>query len=350
MSSGLHRSLNIGPGASTGRRWPTAGFRWGHVHNGEPVPAVWHDRGQTHAVHAVETSTNQSTADAVLRTGTAVEVYGAGRVRAQLAAGRWQRPLRGVVVTHNGPLTEDQRRLVALHGAAPGTVFGGLTALALDGFTGFEEDEVHLVLPEGVGRPTAPWVVPHWSTVLDPRDVHPWRCPPRTRTARSLVDAASWQRHPRRARAIVLAGVQQRLTSTRHLRDALSRRGPCRHRRLITESILDSAGGIQSLPERDVEQIRRRFHLPEPSRQSPVRRRDGRYFLDLEWRQYDVGAEIHGIPHLQVVQWESDLERANEIVIEGPRLLIFSSYATRHESDRVGHQLVRLLRRGGWTG
>jgi len=286
----------------------------------------------------------------VLRTGEALALHGRARVRAQLAAQRWQRPVRAVVVTHNGPLTSAQRHLTALRGCAPGGALAGLTALAIDGFTGFEAQEVYVVLPSGARRPPEPWVIPHWSTMLDQRDVHPDRAPRRTRPARSLVDAASWQRYPRRARAIVLAGVQQRLTSTRHLRDALSRRGPCRHRRLITESILDAAGGIQSLPERDVEQIRRRFHLPTPSRQSPVRRPDGRYFLDLEWQQYDVGAEIHGIPHLQVVQWESDLERANEIVIEGPRLLIFSSYATRHESDRVGHQLARLLRRGGWTG
>jgi len=222
----------------------------------------------------------------VLRTGEALALHGRARVRAQLAAQRWQRPVRAVVVTHNGPLKSAQRHLTALRGCAPGGALAGLTALAIDGFTGFEAQEVYVVLPSGARRPPEPWVIPHWSTMLDQRDVHPDRAPRRTRPARSLVDAASWQRHPRRARAIVLAGVQQRLTSTRHLRDALSRRGPCRHRRLITESILDAAGGIQSLPERDVEQIRRRFHLPTPSRQSPVRRPDGRYFLDLEWQQY----------------------------------------------------------------
>jgi hypothetical protein len=49
-----------------------------------------------------------------------------------------------------------------------------------------------------------------------------------------------------------------------------------------------------------------------------------------------------------VTQWDSDLDRANEIVIGGPRLLIFSSYAVRHEQPRVGDQLMRMLCRGGW--
>lgn len=45
---------------------------------------------------------------------------------------------------------------------------------------------------------------------------------------------------------------QQRLTRTSDLRDALSRRGPCRHRGVIIESILDAHGGIQSLPEHEL--------------------------------------------------------------------------------------------------
>jgi very-short-patch-repair endonuclease len=152
------------------------------------------------------------------------------------------------------------------------------------------------------------------------------------------------------ARAIVLAGVQQQLVNTSQLREALSRRGPCRHRALIIESVLDAAGGIQSLPERDVDRIRRRCGLPRPARQAAVRRPDGRYYLDMEWLEYGAAVEIHGIPHLAVRQWERDLARANEIVIHGARLLVFSSYAVRHEPVRVGNQLVRLLRRGGWAG
>lgn len=81
-----------------------------------------------------------------------------------------------------------------------------------------------------------------------------------------------------------------------------------------------------------------------------LRRDDGHCFLDLDWEEYGAACEIHGIPHLAVLQWDSDLLRANEIVITGPRLLAFSSYAVRHESERVADQTARLLRRGGWSG
>jgi hypothetical protein len=241
---------------------------------------------------------------------------------------------------------------VALAQCPPGAALGGITALAYDGFTGLGTDETLVVLPEGANRPSLSEVTYHWSTELTDADVHPLRSPRRTRPQRSLVDAASWSSWSaeRRARAIILAGVQQRLVRPRDLRDALSRRGPCRHRALIVESILDARGGVQSLPEFDFEMIRRRHGLPEPARQSIRRRKDGKYYLDVDWPDYDTACEIHGIPHIRVTQWESDLERANEIVIAGPRLLVFSSYAVRRQQPRVGDQFVRMLRRGGWRG
>jgi len=288
--------------------------------------------------------------DRVLTSAQANAAFGRERVRAQLAAQRWQRPRRGVVVLHNGPLTLDQRARVALLGCPPGSALGGLTALGFDGLEGFDHPTPFVVMPQGRRGPRYDDVVPHWSRELSDADVHPLRTPRRTRPARSMLDAASWcpWGAERRARAIVLAGVQQRLAPTRALREALTRRGPCRHRALIVESILDAHGGIQSLPERDFDQVVRDRGLPTPTRQSPRQRSDGRYYLDVEWRGFGVACEIHGIPHLAVKQWESDLERANEITIAGPRLLVFSSYAVRRHPARVGDQLERLLRRGGW--
>ncbi len=288
--------------------------------------------------------------DGVLTSAMAVATYGRGLVRAQLAARRWQAPVRGVVVLHNGPLTDAQSDRVALFGCGPGAALGGLTALSYDGLDGFAVDERHVVVPEGSRRKHLLGVRPHWSRELSDADVHPVRLPRRTRPQRSIVDAASWcaWSQERHARAIVIAAVQQRLVRTRDLRDALSRRGPCRHRSLIVESILDARGGIQSLPERDFDLLRRRRGLPEPTRQAVATRADGRFYLDVEWKAFDTACEVHGIPHLAVLDWESDLSRANEVTIGGPRLLVFSSYAVRRQQERAGDQLVRMLRRGGW--
>lgn len=56
------------------------------------------------------------------------------------------------------------------------------------------------------------------------------------------------------------------------------------------------------------------------------------------------------MPHIEVKQWTADIVRANEVVIGGPRLIAFTSYATRHQKDLVADQLTRLLRSAGWDG
>jgi hypothetical protein len=288
--------------------------------------------------------------DTIMRMSEAIDRFGLGAVRNKVDRGMWQKPCRGVVALHNGPLTEEQQRATAVASVAPGAVLGGLTALQVDGLHGFDPESIHVVLPSGARRPSMAGLEVHWSTQLDANDVHPLRVPPRTRPARSLVDAASWSSHERYARSIVIAGMQQRLTHVAQMRDALSRRGPCRHRALIVESILDASGGIQSLPERDLGEICAWSGFPRPTRQKAVRGPDGRYFLDATWEELGMSAEVYGVPHLAVARWDQDLVRANEIVIGGERLLAFSSYAVRREQRAVADQLVRMGRALGWRG
>lgn len=279
----------------------------------------------------------------------AVRQYGCAFVRRMIAQKRWQRPAPNVHVTHNGPLTWAERVHVALLASGTGAALGGLTALGIDRFKRFEDARPTVVMPIGSRPPPYDDVIPHWSKWLGEEDVHPLRKPRRTRPERGLVDAASWAAADDQARLIIIAGIQQGLSTTRLLRDSLTRRGRCKRRSIIIESILDAAGGIQSLPERDFREICRRLRLPKASHQRPVRGKEGRYYLDVEWTQYGVAVEIHGIPHLAVEQWDSDLDRANEVVIGDKRLLVFSSFGVRHRTDRVGDQLVRMLIAAGWT-
>jgi hypothetical protein len=169
-----------------------------------------------------------------------------GEVRAQVAARRWQRVGRGVVVTSNGELHPHQRRWVALATAPPGSALSGPTAAELDGLALDHDGAVHLTIPCGARRPLSCTAEVHWSRYLDPDDVHPSREPRRTRLARSVVDWASWQAETdeRRVRTIVLRSVQRRMASPAQLRFHLARRGHCRHHAVIAESIDDAEGGF----------------------------------------------------------------------------------------------------------
>lgn len=250
---------------------------------------------------------------------------------------------------HNGPLSPGEQEEVALASSVPRAVLGGPSALRHDGLDLLDR-RVHVVLPLGARRPSWPDARVHWSGELDERDVHPGRLPRRTRPARSVLDSASWSSEERFARWVVIAAIQGGITTTRHLREALTRRGPCRHRAVVLASVLDAGGGIQSLPERDFAAIWRAAGLPRPTRQRPVCGGGGRYFLDVWSDALGFGVEVHGIPHLAVERWDRDLERSNEIVICGDVQLAFSSFAVRRRPRDVGEQLLRMARARGWTG
>lgn len=287
--------------------------------------------------------------DTVMRTSEANARHGTWFTRSEIDRGRWQRPCRGVVVLHNATLSPAERDLVALLSSRRGSALSGPSALRLDGFD-VRDSRHHVSLPAGAKPPSWEETTAHYSHELTDLDVHPTRVPRRTRPARSVLDAASWHANERYARWVVIGAIQAGIVTTRHLREALTRRGMCRHRGVIVTSILDAAGGVQSLPEGDFEQIWTATGLPPATRQQPVRGRDGRYYLDVWSEALRFGVEIHGIPHLAVENWDRDLVRANEITIRGRSGLTFSSYAVRNQPDQVMDQLDRMARAHGWEG
>jgi len=276
-------------------------------------------------------------------------VFGSQSVRHRVDTGRWQRPARGVVVCHNGRLTEDERDAVALAASSPGAALAGMTALRLDGFNGPISTSRFVVVPLGSRARQVPGVVVHWSSELTPLDVHPQREPRRTRPARSVVDAATWSGAPRRARWVVIAAIQQGITTPEQIRDALGRRGRCRHRGVILESTYDAGSGKHSLPERDFAQIWSALQLPPLEHQRVVHGSDGTYYLDAWCPYLGFGVEVHGIPHREVANWDADVARANEVVIAGRPSLCFTSFAIRHERIAVADQLQRMAATRDWA-
>lgn len=285
----------------------------------------------------------------VLTTRIANARFGSQHVRHNIESGRWQRAGRGVIVTHNGPLSDAERDAVALAVAPPGSALAGLTALRIEGFNAPLTHSRFVVMPPGSRTHQIPGVVTHWSSELTPVDVHPQRQPPRTRPARSVVDAASWSESPRRARWVTIAAIQQGLTTPPQIREALGRRGRCRHRGIILESTYDAEGGKHSLPERDFAEIWTVLQLPPLEHQRVVRGQRGRYFLDAWCPYVGFGVEIHGIPHREVANWDADVARANEVMIDGKPHLTFTSYAIRHERIAVADQLQRMAASRDWA-
>ena len=297
--------------------------------------------------------------EGVLGTDVVLRCLTYGELRWRIASARWQRPCKGVVVTHSGPLTDRQVLRIALLRAGPTAALAGLTAARLDGFTGFGDNRpitdstIQLILPAGTRRRSAPLrlsVVTHYSRSLTSEDVHPTREPRRTRIARSLVDGAAWMPTDRGAMAVLAAGVQQRLVRVDDLSRVVERIETLRRRGQMTGILADIAGGAQALSELDfTRQVVRRHRLPEPSRQ--VARRDGRglqRWIDVMWDDWKIAVEIDGAQHADPLQRWDDMERDNGLNIDGYQTLRFPAWLVRQEPEYVARKILEALQAAGY--
>ena len=281
----------------------------------------------------------------VLSRAQATTLYSRGRVSRRHAQGRWQLLHRRSIITHSGPITSEQQLWAALLAAPKGAALAGWSALFFDGLTTeFACTPVTLLIP-ALARPLPKSerpVVTHTTVHLDDAVVHAARCPRHTRTAHSLIDAASWSATEALARVALLRGVQSRMTTAPALLRALIDRPKCAKRRFIAETIDDISGGIHSMPEREFADLATRAGLPRPARQAVVQGPDGRYYLDCEWAGVGLAVEVHGIHHREIVQLSADWNRHNELTITGRVVLHFTSYMIRHHPDAVIRQLKEV--------
>ena len=289
--------------------------------------------------------------DGVLDTRAALTQISPESLRWRVKSGRWQRPCRGIIVAHSGPLTEKQRLWIATAWAGPGAALGGLTAARLGGLRGFDRDTgtIHLVRPVSRGKrvsmPPLDLVV-HYSRKLAKEDVHPLLRPVRTRIGRSLVDAAAWMATDRGAQAILAAGVQQRLVRVGDLVREVDRNERPIRRALIKVTLDDIAGGSHALSELDfMTNVVRGCHLPAPTRQ--VARRDSRgkrRWLDVFYEQARLVIEIDGAGHMDILEYWDNMDRDNDLKLAGYTVLRFPSYIVRYYPEMVAVKIRQVCR------
>ena len=269
-----------------------------------------------------------------------------GAIDAGLRARRWRAVGRHVIVLSNGPLTAAQRAWAAVLLFEKPAALVGLSAAAAAGLAGFEPDRVHVIVPHDTHAAAPGWVRIHESRRFGPDDVSHGSGPPRTTAARSIVDAATWSDRPRRACAILCAGVQQRLATVHQLETELKRAGRVRHVAIMRAILGDIGGGGHTLAEIDLGPLALLAGLGPPRRQVLRREAGGRArYVDAEFDLPDgtvLVVEIDGAVHLQPKSYWDDMDRQNEIVIDGSPVLRFASLGVRLRERRVVDQLHRM--------
>lgn len=268
-------------------------------------------------------------------------------VRAQLRARRWQRTGRMSVCAHTGPLPRNAQLWRAVLEVGPHAVLDGLTALEVAGLKGVDSETIHVTVPKSSRPRKGDGIRVHETRRYDVEDVS-LKTPPRMRTPVAVVHAALWAATDREATLVVLASLQQRLTTVAEVSDALQAVRRDRRRSLLWSVLDEAAGGVHALSELDFARLCREAGLPEPSRQVLKRTPTRRRYLDVLWEAYRVAVEIDGRGHLNAATWWDDTARQNDLVIGGLRVLRFPAAAVRLDPGRVLDQVRRALVEGGW--
>jgi very-short-patch-repair endonuclease len=273
------------------------------------------------------------------------------RIRTAVRSGRWQEPVRGVVVAHSGGLSQRERWQVALEFAGPGSCLSHHSALKLWGARADElpasrrtagvagvfrapPDAGMVEVSRGHGQHMAShgFVVVHQSRrPLEPQIVSGL---PTTSAARAVVDISLSAR--RRADVVhaVSDALQRELVTVEDLvaeARALGRRlGPW-----LRAALDDARRGMRSVGESDLRRVVVAAGLPEPEWNAEVETPAGTFFVDALWRDRGVGVEADGRAwHLSARDWADDLIRQN--ALHGAGLVLLRFPVPRLRADRLG--------------
>jgi len=148
-----------------------------------------------------------------------------------------------------------------------------------------------------------------------------------------------------RARAVLAAGVQQRIVRTDDLLAVLAQHDKRPRHKIIASTLADIANGAEALSELDFCRLTRRYRIPEPDRQ--VLRPDaaGRCrWLDAYWHHARLVAEVDGLWHMEAAAWWADMRRDNDLTVSGYRVLRFPAFAVRDQPELVATQIAAALR------
>lgn len=268
------------------------------------------------------------------------------KVRNQIAAQRWVERTPRVISTFTGEMTRDQQLWLAVLHAGPRSMLGGLTAAEVHGLTGWERDDVTVLVDDVLSFEPVDGV--HFFRSRRPFDVLMSNRPgiPRCRLEPAILLWAGYDAHVRPAHGIIAATVQQRLTTAERLVEWVDLLRPLRRAKAFKRTIGDIGGGAQSGAELDVRRMCRRFSMRLPDRQRMRADRAGkRRWTDCEWDLPDgttLVLEVDGAFHIEVRQQGEDFKRARRITTRNRIVVRCSAYELRHETEDVAVDLIAL--------
>jgi hypothetical protein len=264
----------------------------------------------------------------------------------EITFGRWTVVAPEVVALQNAPLTPEQMLWLGVLHAGPGSALSHRTACEQHKLTGWEGEQVEVLMPKSHTIERLPGFVFHETR----RDFRPWlhpaKSPPTLALEYAALLTAERQKRIPPGIGILAACVQQRLTTAERLFSASTSITKLRHGHHFRLALWDIEGGSHSFSEIDAARKCIAFGLVPPSRQRIRCDASGRRrYLDLEWDLPDgsvIILEVDGSFHLKVANWWRDMKRERRVVVNGPKVLRCSTIEVRHEFADVAADLRQI--------
>lgn len=202
---------------------------------------------------------------------------------------------------------------------------------------------------DGIAAPVVDGAIAHRTWDLEPDDIISIGGLPVTGVCRTLADAGV-HHHEREVARLVQVALGRDLVTVAELQAFRQRVG--RHGRTgvvalhnAIEDLSDEVEKTQSPKESELLALIRRFALPEPVAQFPVRVRGEQYYADLAYPEARVLVEYDGfLVHVDPAQFARDRQRQNALVLGGWVVLRFSKVDLRDRASWVADEIRRALR------
>ena len=291
----------------------------------------------------------ESQAGAATVTQLGMRGVSAGRIRARIKAGRWQRAHPRVVITFSGPISYLTRAWAGVLWAGAGAMASHATKGFLVGLIDVQPRDVHLAVPEDRRLVPSAGLVVHRTSHpdLDPRGR-----PPQTTVERCALDLAGIAPTPDAAIAVVATALQRRLTTPDRLVTALTRTPSVRWRQVISELLTPAFAGVHSSLEwRYARDVERAHGLPTSQRQARGPDADGSAtWRDVVYAAMGVVVELDGrLGHIEGHEFR-DMARDNRTTALGEVTLRYGSVDVMVRPCAVAAQVAHVLGLRGWLG
>jgi hypothetical protein len=276
------------------------------------------------------------------------------QIEHRVGTGRWQRVYPGVYATFSGTLPREARLWAALLLAGEGALLSHETAAEVEELADKPSRLIHITVPlhrRLAQRRQRPGIVIHRSSQSQPAFPGTAKLP-RTRIQDTVLDLVAASETFNQAYGWIARGVARDLVTVSMLRTALTARSRVRWRAWLTDSVQESADGVNSALElRYVRDVERAHGLPTAQRQARHVIGGKTHFRDNWYAEFGVAVEIDGPAYHRDEQVQRDRDRDNlNLALDDARTLRFGPVGVTERACVSAALVAATLRNNGWRG